>query len=151
MSSTTKNEPAFRELSPAECEAILAHHHFGRLAYSFHDRVDIEPIGFVFDRDGLVFRTGPGSKLVALKHHPWVALEVDEVEGRYKWRSVVVHGTAYILSEIGSEAEQGAYRAAVATLRQHVPETLRTNDPTPFRSVVMRMSIDRVSGRSADG
>ena len=145
------NEPAFRELSLDECQALLERHHFGRLAYTFHDRVDIEPIGYVFDRDGLLFRTGPGSKLMTLKHHPWVALEIDEVEGMFSWRSVVVHGTAYILSEVGSEAEQQAYRDAIATLRKHVPETLGPDDPTPFRSVVMRMSIDMISGRAANG
>ncbi len=151
MSPPPRHEPSFRELTKPECEAILANHHVGRLAYTFHDRVDIEPIGFVFDQDGLVFRTGPGSKLMTLKHHPWVALEVDEVEGMFKWRSVVVHGTAYVLSEIGSEAELEAYHSALATLRRHVPETFRANDPTPARSVVMRLSIDKISGRAANG
>jgi nitroimidazol reductase NimA-like FMN-containing flavoprotein (pyridoxamine 5'-phosphate oxidase superfamily) len=149
MSPTPTPEPSFRELTQSECEAMLASHHFGRLAFSFHDRVGIEPIGFVFDDGGLVFRTSPGSKLMALKHRPWVALEIDEVEGMFSWRSVVVHGTAYVLSEIGSEAEQEAYHAALATLRRHMPDTLRANDPTPARDVVMKLSIDAISGREA--
>jgi len=143
------NEPRFRDLSHDECLALLARHHVGRLAYSFHDRVDIEPIGFVYADGSVVFRTAPGSKFLTLKHHPWVALEIDEVEGMFDWRSVVAHGTTYVLTDIGSKEEIEAYHAAIATLRGVMPGTLTPSDPVPFRSVVMRLHIDTLSGREA--
>jgi nitroimidazol reductase NimA-like FMN-containing flavoprotein (pyridoxamine 5'-phosphate oxidase superfamily) len=128
---------------------MLARHSVGRMAYTFHDRVDVEPIGYVYADGGLVFRTAPGSKLETLAHHPWVALEIDEVEGMFDWRSVVVHGTTYILHETGNEAELRAYLAAVTALRRLVPATFDDGDPVPFRSVVLKLHIDRMTGRAA--
>lgn len=128
---------------------MLSRHHVGRLAYNFRDRVDIEPIGYVYARGALVFRTAPGFKLEALAHRPWVALEIDEVEGAFDWRSVVVYGTAYVLHAKGSDAEVRAHRAAVSWLRRLVPGTFRKSDPVPFRSVVVKLYIDRVAGRAA--
>jgi hypothetical protein len=57
----------------------------------------------------------------------------------------------YILHETGSEAEMRAYRAAVKSLRRLVPRTLRAGDPVPFRSVVMKLHVDRMTGRAARG
>lgn len=141
--------PSFTDLTRDECEALLKKHHVARLAYTFHDRVDIEPIGYVRVNNALVFRTAPGSKLETLAHHPWVALEVDEAEGMFEWRSVVVHGTMYVLHAEGSDAEVRAYEAAVDALREFVPETLREGDPVPFRSVIMRLELDQLTGRRA--
>jgi hypothetical protein len=149
MSPVSRRKPSFRVLTKAECEAMLARHHVGRLAYTFHDRVDVQPIGYVYSRGALVFRTAPGSKLQTLAQYPWVALEIDEVEGPFDWRSVVVYGTAYVLHAKGSDAEVRAYRAAVSSLRRLVPGTFRKSDPVPFRSVVVKLYVDRVAGRTA--
>jgi hypothetical protein len=149
MTSTRKSAPSFRDLTPAECKAMLVRHRVGRLAYTFHDRVDVEPIGYVYAKGALVFRTAPGSKLETLTHHPWVALEIDEVESLFDWRSVVVHGTVYTLQDAGNDDQRRAYRAAVRSLRRLVPDTLGKRDPVPFRSVVMKLHVDRVTGRSA--
>ena len=128
---------------------MLARHSVGRLAYTFRDRVDIEPIAYVYTKGALVFRTAPGSKLETLAHHPWAALEIDEVKGLFDWRSVVVHGTVYMLQGAGTDAERRAYRSAVRLLRRLVPGTLGKSDPVPFRTVVMKLHVDRVSGRLA--
>ena len=149
VTATPLCAPSFRELQPEECRAMLARHRVGRLAYSFHDRVDVEPITYATVGGALVFRTAPGSKLDTLAHHPWVALEIDEVDGPFDWRSVVVHGTVYVLHEEGSEPESRAYRSAVRALRQLVPETLAAGDPAPFRTVVAKLHVDRVTGRAA--
>jgi hypothetical protein len=128
---------------------MLARHTVGRIAYTFRDRVDVEPIGFVYADGALVFRTAAGSKIETLAHHPWVALEIDEVEGVFDWRSVVVHGTTYVLRETGNEAELRAYLAAVTALRRLVPATFDDGDPVPFRSVVVKLHIDHITGRAA--
>ena len=128
---------------------MLARHNVGRIAYTFRDRVDVEPIGYVYADGALVFRTAPGSKIETLAHHPWVALEIDEVEGVFDWRSVVVHGTTYVLQETGNEAELRAYLSAVTSLRRLVPATFGDGDPAPFRSVVVKLHIDHITGRAA--
>jgi nitroimidazol reductase NimA-like FMN-containing flavoprotein (pyridoxamine 5'-phosphate oxidase superfamily) len=142
-------EPTFRELHIDEAHDILARNHVGRIAFSFHDRVDIEPISYVFADGALYMRTAPGSKLETLAHSPWVAFEVDEVEGAFAWRSVVVHGTVYTLHDAGGEAARATYRTALDRLRQLVPTALSPDDPTPARHVILKLYLTSVTGRAA--
>jgi len=146
---TRAPDPTFRDLAATEAHELLARNHVGRIAYSFHDRVDIEPLSYVFADGAIYLRTAPGSKLATLAHAPWVAFEVDEVHGPFDWRSVVVHGTVYVLPETGNESAREAYRVAVEHLRTLTPNALRDRDPVPARRVVMKLHIDTVTGREA--
>lgn len=141
--------PTFRDLDQQEARDLLARNHVGRLAYSFHDRVDIEPISYVFADDAIYIRTSLGSKLETLAHSPWVAFEVDEVHGMFEWRSVVVHGTVYVLTDAGSELAREAYETALRRLREALPSTLTARDPTPTRQVVLKLHIATMRGRAA--
>ena len=141
----------FGELARDECEAVLARNNVGRLAFSFRDRVDIEPIHYVFSDGWLYGRTSHGSKLTPLEHNHWVAFEVDEVEEVFTWRSVVVHGAFYPLSPDGPEREAEAWARAIDLLRHVVPETWTSSDPVAFRTVVFRIYVDSMTGRAATG
>ena len=141
--------PVFRDLDFTEIESMLKEHTYGRLAFSFRDRVDIEPIHYVYQSGWLVCRTGPGTKLTLLSHHPWVAFEIDEVRGLFEWRSVVVKGTVYFAEPDGSPLNEEAWRTSVEALRRLVPSALTATDPTPGRSVVFRIHIDEMHGRAA--
>ncbi len=141
--------PTFRDLDANEAHAILARNHVGRIAYSFHDRVDIEPLSYIFADGAIYMRTAPGSKLATLAHAPWVAFEVDEVEGPFDWRSVVAHGTVYLLRETGSPIERDTYRRAVERLRELTPHALNDDDPVPMRRVLLRLQPNEITGREA--
>lgn len=147
-----------KELGRSVCELILGRNHVGRLAFSFEDHVDIEPISYVY-KDGWIYgRTSKGTKTNTIAHHMWVAFEVDEVEAPLKWRSVVVKGPFYVMSQIRtpnadptdtSLREDPAFAQGVALLRSVVPETLDASDPTPFRNTIFRIHLDEVTGREA--
>ena len=64
--------PQFRDMTRSECEALLARNNVGRMAFSLHDRVDIEPLHYVFADGWLYGRTGSGTKISMLGHNPWV-------------------------------------------------------------------------------
>ena len=142
-------EPTFRDLSVDEATELLARNHVGRIAYSFHDRVDIEPLSYIFADGAVYLRTTPGSKLETLAHSPWVAFEVDEVKGPFDWRSVVAHGTVYVLQEGGGEVARETYRVALERIRQLVPAALTPRDPTPTRQVILKLHLANLRGRSA--
>ena len=142
--------PTFRDLDASEVNEILARNHVVRIAYSFHDRVDIEPISYVFADGALYMRTTSGSKLTTLAHAPWVAFEVDEVRGPFDWRSVVAHGTVYVLHETGTLSDRATYRRAVDRLRELVPEALTGEDPTPERRVVVKLYPTTLTGKAAE-
>jgi len=146
---TTAPRPTFRDLDASEAAELLARNHVGRIAYSFHNVIDIEPIGYIY-ADGVIYmRTQPGSKLETLAHAPWVAFEVDEVRGPFDWQSVVARGTVYVLDNTGSQLSQASYRVAVQHLRTLIPHAFGDQDPTPERTVVLQIHPDSVVGREA--
>jgi uncharacterized protein len=143
----TDPTPQFSELSEHAARALLARNHVGRLAFTYRDRVDIQPIHYVYDREWLVGRTCVGSKLVKLAHHPWCAFEVDEVHGPFHWDSVVIHGSFTMLDpKLGSSDH---YKRALDLLRRFIPGTMSEGDPVPERTILFAIHIDDLRGRSA--
>ena len=139
--------PRFTRLSERQSRALLRRHGVGRLAFTFKDRVDVEPIGYLLDGEWLYGRTSKGTKLVQLKHNPWVAFEVDEVDGPLDWRSVVAHGTVYFLNPGGEE--HPGFTRALALFRKKDRRVLQPDDPTPRRAIFFRIHLDELSGRAA--
>jgi len=80
------------ELDRDEIVALLSRNHVGRIAFSMHDRVDIQPIHYVYSDGWLYGRTSHGAKFATLMKNRWVAFEVDEVTTLFDWTSAVVHG-----------------------------------------------------------
>jgi nitroimidazol reductase NimA-like FMN-containing flavoprotein (pyridoxamine 5'-phosphate oxidase superfamily) len=137
-----------RELNRAESEAVLARNHVGRIAYSFRDRVDIEPIHYVY-HDGWIYgRTQPGTKLTVVQHNYWVAFEVDEVEDIFGWRSVVVRGGFYILADEGTPQSRALREQAIVQVRRLVPAAFTPQDPVPFRDILFRIAVQELEGRT---
>jgi uncharacterized protein len=147
MRTSTRVE--IRTLTPDEAAELLRAHRVGRIAYSWRDHVDIVPIAYVYDGHAILARTSEGAKMRTLRHSPWVAFEVDEVDGPYDWRSVVAHGTAHVLQPNGTAADRRAYDRALELLRAREPAALTDDDPVPSRAVVLQISVDRLSGRAA--
>jgi nitroimidazol reductase NimA-like FMN-containing flavoprotein (pyridoxamine 5'-phosphate oxidase superfamily) len=146
---TSNASPTTRTLGEDEARALLARQHVGRLAFTLHDRVDIEPIHYVFDADWLFGRTSSGTKLATLLHNPWCAFETDEVTDLLNWESVVVKGTFTLLDvEIGSP---DTYRRAERALKRLVPGTFTRRDPAPHRDIVFGIYAREITGRASSG
>ena len=146
----TTPRPAFRTLEERECEAILSRNHVGRLAYARHNKIDIEPVHYVYADGWIVGRTSKGTKLETTGYSWWpVAFEVDEVEELFRWRSVVVHGGFYTIPYHGTDREVEEWKHAVELLRELIPETFTDDDPTPFRTILFRIAVQEKSGREA--
>jgi len=139
--------PEFRELTAEECQALLARQNVGRIAFTRHDRVDIEPINYASDGEWIFGRTSAGTKLTTLLHHPWCAFEADDVRGLFDWDSVVVKGTFYLLDP--EEGSPDTYRRAQKLLQKLVPGTFSAHDPTPHRDILFGIFVHDISGRSA--
>ncbi|MEP6991670.1 MAG: pyridoxamine 5'-phosphate oxidase family protein [bacterium] len=139
--------PGFGEMSGDAARALLARNDVGRIAFSLHDRVDIQPVNYVFDDGWIVGRTQIGSKLVTLAHQPWCAFEVDEVRDVFDWDSVVVRGSFSILDpEIASPDR---YQRALGSLRDLIPAAFTNADPVPSRNILFSVYASEISGRLA--
>lgn len=144
---TVASRAEIRALQMEEMEAMLWRNHVGRIAFSLRDRVDIEPIHYVY-RDGSIFgRTSEGTKLTKIAHNYWVAFEVDEVDGLFTWKSLVLHGGFYQLS---ADSQPELYERALSALRELFPDTLRRGDPFPKRDVVFRIVTQEWQGRTCE-
>ena len=149
---TTRTAPAaapvFKDLSPDEAEKVLARNYVGRIAFSFHDVVDIRPVHYVFEAGFLFGRTSPGDIVITLQHHQWVAFEIDEVTGPFDWTSVLVHGSFLLLGPAGNNPDAGLYERGLRAIRSLSPDALAEKDPAPFRTELFRITMDSVTGKS---
>jgi uncharacterized protein len=141
--------PTFSVLTTAECQALLASQNVGRLAFTFRDRVDIEPVHYVYEQGYIWGRTQHGTKVQILAHHPWVAFEVDKVDALFTWQSVVVHGRVEFPDPDGSVQDQERYALGVQAFQSLVPDAFGPHDPTPDRDLVFMLPVDDMQGRSA--
>ena len=144
-----KGDVIFREMDREEIEAMLLRNKVGRLAFSLHDRVDVQPIHYVYERGWLYGRTSEGDKLMALSHNQWVAFEVDEVEDVFDWKSIVIHGSFWVLHPRGSPHAEELWVKAAELVSRVVPGSLTENDPVGFRQTLFRIAVSDVRGREA--
>ena len=82
-------------ISPAECWSLLAATPVGRIGVINDSAPEVYPVNHVVDRDTIVFRTDPGSKLRGLLRSPAVCYQVDGIDpaDATGW-SVLVKGRA---------------------------------------------------------
>lgn len=145
--TTPQDRFSIDAMSDGDARSLLAQNHVGRLAFTLHGRVDIEPISYVVDGEWILFRTSEGHKAEILRHHPWVAFQTDEIRGRFDWQSVVVHGRVQNLPDDRSDHEREMRERAVAAIRQFDPDAASESDAFPHRNLILRLHIDELSGR----
>jgi len=139
----------FSELSHDGIEAVLLRNKVGRIAFCFNDRVDIQPIHYIYERGWLYGRTSEGEKISTLKHNQWVAFEVDEVTDLFDWRSIVIHGSFWIMHPRGSPRAEELWTKAAELVGKIVPGALTESDPVAFRQTLFRIAVNDVRGREA--
>ena len=93
-------------VSSEECWDMLASQTIGRIALAVGGELDIFPVNYGLDGEGIIFRTNAGRKMAAADGGE-VAFEVDSVDptSRSGW-SVVVHGTARDITRFDAPARQ---------------------------------------------
>ena len=141
--------PTMKNLTRPQIEALLRRHNVGRIAFTDGRRVDVEPIGYVYDDGAIYGRAAPGTRMKALSGRPWVAFEVDEIRGPFDWESVVVKGTIYIVEPGQAMPMREHYEKALRVIRSVMADALTANDPMPTRTILFRLHIDEMEGRSA--
>lgn len=128
---------------------MLLRNKVGRIAFSFHDRVDIQPIHYIYERGWLYGRTSEGDKISTLRHNQWIAFEVDEIADLFDWRSIVIHGSFWILNPRGNPHSDELWKKAAELVSGIVPGALTEDDPVAFRHTLFRIAVNDVRGREA--
>jgi nitroimidazol reductase NimA-like FMN-containing flavoprotein (pyridoxamine 5'-phosphate oxidase superfamily) len=149
MWAARPGDVSFRDMPRDEIEAMLLRNRVGRLAFALYDRVDIQPLHYIYERGWLYGRTSEGDKVAVLKHNQWIAFEVDEVTDLFDWRSIVIHGSFWIMSPRGSPRAEELWTKAADLVSKIVPGALTENDPVAFRQTLFRIAVSDVRGREA--
>jgi nitroimidazol reductase NimA-like FMN-containing flavoprotein (pyridoxamine 5'-phosphate oxidase superfamily) len=146
MGSAGRGTP--RELSRAEIEEFLRGQRIARLGCHANGATYVVPLIYAYEDGAVVAVTTEGRKTAMLRENPRVCVEVDEydADGRGSWRSVIAYGT---YDELAGDAIEPALsllreRFARATGRVAAPRALGEN------VVVLRITLDEISGRSVD-
>ncbi len=139
--------PQVRELDEKDIAAVLARNHMGQLAFTRGGRIDIRPIHYIYS-DGTIYgRTSYGAKFDETTAPPEkVAFEADEVESIFRWCSVIVQGRFQVLTREGGDGEK--WERAVGLVRKLVRTSFKDDDPVPHRTVLIRITIEEVTGRA---
>jgi len=149
MLAPRQGEVVFRDLRRDEIEEIISRNKVGRIAFAFHDRVDIQPIHYVYERGWLYGRTSEGEKMATLQHNQCVAFEIDEIKDTFDWRSVVIHGSFWRIHPLGSPHAEEVWAKAAELVDRLVPGALTEQDPVGFRQILFRIAVSDVRGREA--
>jgi nitroimidazol reductase NimA-like FMN-containing flavoprotein (pyridoxamine 5'-phosphate oxidase superfamily) len=93
-------------LSEDECLGLLRSHAIGRIAFAFEGKVEIFPVNYGVEGRVIVFRTGAGTKLHALRGVE-VAFEIDgwDPDLGIGWSVVARGGAEEITTNLGRAAE----------------------------------------------
>jgi nitroimidazol reductase NimA-like FMN-containing flavoprotein (pyridoxamine 5'-phosphate oxidase superfamily) len=121
-------------LSAEECGSLLASHFFGRVAVWSGEHPAVLPVLYGMLDGDVVFRTGPGEKLIAAALGQQVVFEIDAVESvtHTGWSVNVVARAERIVNLHERE------RAEQLGLEQWAGE---------YRDEYVRLRTDQVSGR----
>ena len=117
-------------LDESECKRLLAGQSLGRVGMRYSDHVVVLPVFFGMFEGDVVFRTDPGTKLMAGLMRDRVAFEVDDATAGW---SVLVLGHA---REVRNVDEQNAILAR-----------LSSKWPAGERDHPVRIHPERITGR----
>jgi nitroimidazol reductase NimA-like FMN-containing flavoprotein (pyridoxamine 5'-phosphate oxidase superfamily) len=141
------------ELSRAECAAVLQRNSLGRLGYSRFDQPYIVPIHFSFDPErNLIYGFAMlGEKVECMRRNPKVCLEVDEIDDKDHWTSVLVVGRYREIHRDPREVESRCRAEQLFKRRSEwwLPGAARLESKEPEHAIIYRISLDKVTGRRA--
>jgi nitroimidazol reductase NimA-like FMN-containing flavoprotein (pyridoxamine 5'-phosphate oxidase superfamily) len=114
-----------------ECIEMLRDHTFGRVGMRIADEPVILPVFYALVGDEVVFRTDPGTKLIAAVLETRVAFEVDDAAGGW---SVLVVGHAHEMRSPSLDTTSAR-------------ERLDDYWPSGERDRVVRIESEKITGR----
>lgn len=137
-----------RELSSAECEAILRRHRFGRLGVRDAEGAYIVPLSYAFEDGAVYAHAAPGRKIALMRRWPHVAFQVDEIEDGAHWRSVLLRGRFEELRDDG-----GRERARLLLVKAFEGNLMSVTAGHGHRThladaILFRIVIEGISGRA---
>jgi nitroimidazol reductase NimA-like FMN-containing flavoprotein (pyridoxamine 5'-phosphate oxidase superfamily) len=140
-----------QELTQAECLAMLAGVRLVRLGCARDNQPYVIPIYLVYGDPHLYGFATPGRKVEWMRANPLVCVELDEVDQRAEWTSILLFGRYEELPDTPEwQAERSrAYRLLQSQERWWEPAAAYGRSGRPMMPVYFRIRIDEATGRRA--
>jgi nitroimidazol reductase NimA-like FMN-containing flavoprotein (pyridoxamine 5'-phosphate oxidase superfamily) len=90
----------FGELLDAEIREMLSKHFIGRIGCHAKGKTYVVPISYAFDGKSIYCHTQEGMKLTMMRENPMVCFEVDSMENKTIWKSIILWGKFAEISDI---------------------------------------------------
>lgn len=116
------------KLNDFQIDRVLLSQTVAHLGCYAAGKVYVVPFTYVYEDNYLYAFTIEGRKIEMMRENPEVCIEIDQIEDRAHWQSVILWGTFEEMR--GGEAEQAILRLNIRLHPLRVSETLR-----PFHSM----------------
>lgn len=142
-----------RELTHQQCRDILQRSRLARLGCALDNQPYIVPIQYSYDaeHDCVYGFSTIGQKVLWMRQNPRVCLEIDDIQDKDHWTSVVLLGRYEEIQEGDDEADARHRAQALFQQRREwwLPAAAKLPDREPHAVVIFRIVIERLSGRTA--
>jgi hypothetical protein len=128
-----------------DARALLRANHYGRLGYCNQGEPYVLPINYLYNGEDLYMHSLPGLKIRAMRTHPQICLQVDEVTDDYNWRSVIAFGE---YEEITEPEERERLLAAMFQRLPHLTPVESQMTKGEEEAIVFCLRIKRLTGVS---
>jgi nitroimidazol reductase NimA-like FMN-containing flavoprotein (pyridoxamine 5'-phosphate oxidase superfamily) len=140
------------ELTTAECHDVLRRSHLARLGCCRDNHPYIVPISYDFDGEHLYSFSTLGQKIVWMRENPNVCVEVDDIDDRFHWTTVLVFGR---YEELRTPVQHAHARERARRLFEQreewwLPAAAKSEPLEQHVPLVYRIVVTRMSGRRAD-
>jgi nitroimidazol reductase NimA-like FMN-containing flavoprotein (pyridoxamine 5'-phosphate oxidase superfamily) len=141
------------ELTPTECRDILSRAHLCRLACSRGGQPYLVPISFAYDPDSscLFCFSMIGKKIEWMRRNPKVCVEVEDVDDRFHWTTILIFGR---YDEILDGSEERINRQRALEMFGHhaewwLPGAATFSSADHHDVVIYRILVESMTGRRA--
>jgi len=134
-----------RMLSEAGARNLIAGGRIGRLGCVDDGEPYVVPINYMFEEGSIYSHSLPGRKIDAMRAHPRVCLQVDQIDDNFHWRSAIAFGN---FEEIDRPRDRPVILGKLLSrFPQLTPvESMIVQDAAAPDSVVFRIIVDRITG-----
>ena len=136
-------------LSEKEALALISAGKIGHLGCVDNGEPYVVPINYVVEERSIYSHSLPGRKIDAMRAHPRVCLQIDQIADDFHWRSAIAFGD---FEEVRVPSDR---RSILSKLLARFPlltpvESVMAQDAAAPDSIVFRIHIERVTGVAED-
>ena len=86
------------KLNTEQIEAMLKENVLGRIGCYDGRQIHVIPVNYVYDGKFIIAHSAAGTKITIMRKNPNVCFEIDQVKSFTEWKSVLVWGVYYELT-----------------------------------------------------